>query len=146
MATAAELVLAEQLGHLREIIDDKQWDLVPAFILDMPARDNSCFWLLVECDRFPAIPPAWHWFNPATKAVDHPGDTPRGGGFFHSSGRICAPWNRLAYKSIDPKGPHSDWDLANWMSNPNTRACTTLAAMAMRIYVELQGPYEGRLG
>jgi len=132
---------------LREIVAPRSWELTPAFILGLPARDGSRFWLFVECDRFPAIPPAWHWFNPNTKALDQPPDTPKGGQFFHGSGRICAPWNRLAYQSVDPKGPHGDWNLANWMTNPHTGHCTTLSAMALRITSELSAStYEGRLG
>lgn len=147
MPTAAELVLGEQLGELQEIANSRQWEFERAFIIAMPARDGSRFWLLVDCGGYPALPPAWHWYNPKTRALDQRVDTPNGGGFFHSSGRICAPWNRLAYKKVDPEGPHDDWDQASWMSNPNTGKCTTLAAMALRIFVEMNSErYQGRLG
>lgn len=147
MPTAAELVLAEHIGDLREIAAAKGWDFVPPLAVGMAARDGSRYWLLGDCEGFPARPPAWHWYNPQTKALDQPADTPKGSGFLHDSGRICAPWNRLAYTQVDPKGPHSDWDLASWMANPKTGRCTTLAAMALRIFVELNGGnYHGRKG
>ena len=147
MPTAGELVFEEQFGHLRENAGSRGWSLERAFILGMKARDSSQYWLLVDCSDYPAAPPAWHWYNPSTRALDQPADTPKGGGFLHSSGRICAPWNRLAYKKIDPNGPHDDWDLASWMTNPKTGKCTTLSGMALRIHVEMNGEqYQGRMG
>jgi len=152
MTTVTELALEDQIAHLAEIA--KQWDWQFARIgetsisLRLPARDSSWFWLLIECDDFLEQPPAFHWFNPETNALDQRADTPSGGGYFHNdSGRICAPWNRLAYQQIDARGPHSDWALANWRSNAKTGGTTTLAAMALRIHAELGGPhYKGRLG
>jgi hypothetical protein len=147
MATAGELVLAEELGDLQEIAMSRQWDFEDGFNLGMPARDGSRFWLRVDCADYPAQPAAWHWYNPQTGALDRRADTPTGGGFLHPSGRICAPWNRLAYKQCDPDGPHGDWELASWAANPRTGKCTTLAAMALRLFVELNSKhYQGRLG
>lgn len=151
MATAAELVFAEQLGRLREVAESGGWDLKqtdgPEFILGLPARDGSRLALKVACDDYPGTPPAWLWCNPESEECDQPADTPRGSGYFHDSGRICAPWNRLAYKQVDSKGPHGDWELSTWMTNPKTGGCTTLAAMALRLAVELMSPrYQGRKG
>jgi hypothetical protein len=147
MATASDLVFEEQFGHLQENAGSREWPLVRGFILGMEARDGSHYWLLVNCSDYPALPPEWHWYNPSTRALDQPADTPKGSGFLHSSGRICAPWNRLAYKKIDPNGPHDDWDLVNWVTNPNTGKCTTLSAMALRIHVEINSEhYQGRMG
>lgn len=147
MATASELAFAEQLGHLREIATSREWPLEPAFICGVKARDDHQYWLLVDCTAYPALPPAWHWYNPTTRSLDQPADTPKGSGFLHPSGVICAPWNRLAYKKINPNGPHDDWDSANWMMNPKTGGCTTLSAMALRINVELNSErYQGRMG
>ncbi len=151
MATATDLVFAEQFGQLQEVARNRGWGLRqtdgPGFVLGLPARDGSLFWLKVACDGFQGMPPAWHWHNPETGGVDGPTDTPKGSGYFHSSGRICAPWNRLAYKAVDPQGPHADWHLSNWMTNPKTGGCTTLTAMALRISVELGGSrFTGRMG
>ncbi|MDA2928379.1 hypothetical protein MYX84_00275 [Acidobacteria bacterium AH-259-O06] len=148
--TVTELVFAEQFEHLREIVAARNWELEQAdgssFILRLQARDNSYFWLKVECNDYPAQPPAWHWYNPDTGALDQPPDTPRGSNFFHGSGRICAPWNRLAYSSYDPNGPHGDWQFANWITNAKTASCTTLAAMALRLAVELHSTrFRGRM-
>ena len=53
----------------------------------------------------------------------------------------------LAYRQADPKGPHGDWELSTWMTNPKTGGCITLAAMALRLATELQSPrYQGRMG
>jgi hypothetical protein len=153
MATAMELLYEEQLLHLREIALSREWEFLELeekkFILGrLKARDGSLFWLFVDCEGYQTTPAAFNWYNPETKTLNSPVDTPTGGSFFHSSGRICAPWNRLAYKECDPKGPHGDdWQLSNWITNPRTGGTITLAAMVLRIYRELQSPdFKGRMG
>ena len=143
--------MAEEIKPLEEVAARKGWNVErldkTRFILSLPARDNTEFYLLCDCDRYPAMPPAWHWYNCKTEEIDQPKDTPKAGGFFHNSGVICAPWNRLAYKSEDPRGPHPDWTIGNWRANPKTGECKTLAAMALRISVELKGQnFKGRSG
>ncbi|MBI5103312.1 MAG: hypothetical protein HZB33_15980 [Nitrospirae bacterium] len=151
MQGATELTVIEQYRDLEEIALARCWFLNMLtdiqFVIGMAAPDRTCFHLFVDCEGFPGVPPAFHWYNLRTKTLDEPKDTPKGGGYFHDSGRICAPWNRLAYKKIDPAGPHSDWELANWMTNSYTGSTTTLSAMAIRIYRELYGPnFKGRKG
>ena len=142
MGTITQLVFSEQFGHLGQIANHRNWFLeqtdTPGFILGLPARDGSIFFLKVDCDNYPQTPPAWHWYNHSSNTSGKPSDIPQGtGGYFHNSGCICAPWNRLAYKQIHPNGPHSDWELSNWLNNSYTGACKTLSAMALRIAVEL---------
>ncbi|MCV2864408.1 hypothetical protein [Defluviimonas sp. WL0075] len=146
MATAGALVFDEQFRDLKEIASARPWQLDDDFVFGLTARDGETYWLKVDCTDYPALPPAWHWYSPESKAIDQPADSPKGSGFLHGSGRICAPWNRLAYKKIDPQGPHDDWDLNGWQTNPKTGRCTTLAAMALRIHVELNSKrYQGRM-
>lgn len=149
--TVAQLSVDEELKPLSEAATHRGWSVERvdevSFVLGLPARDGSSFWLLCRCAGYPGIPPAWHWYQPETRAIDQPRDTPTGGGFFHGSGVICAPWNRLAYKSEDTRGPHSDWTIGSWRSNPKTGGCKTLAAMALRIAIELKAPtFSGRRG
>jgi len=151
MPTVAELCLGEEFGPLQEIAHLEGWQLDQrdslSFVLGLPARDGSCFWLLCRCENYPGAPPAWHWYNPETHAIDQPRDTPTGGNFLHSSGVICAPWNLLAYKSADARGPHSDWTIGDWRANPMTGGCKTFSAMALRIAFELKAPsFAGRRG
>lgn len=150
MLTVTELAISEQVCHVAEIAAQRGWRFERLddirFFICLPSRDGTDYGVLVDCDRFLEQPPAFHWYNPGTRACDQPADTPSGSGYLHSSGRICAPWNRLAYKQIDPKGPHSDWQLANWRTNGKTGGTTTLAAMVLRIYTELCGRnYVGRM-
>lgn len=152
MAGVTELVFAEQFSHLREVAEHRGWSLSqtdgPGFQLVLPARDGSQVSLHVLCDSYPGSPAAWRWCNPKTGVQGQPADIPQGdGGYFHSSGRICAPWNRAAYHQVDSQGPHQDWELSTWLTNPHTGSCTTLAAMALRLAVELKSPrYKGRMG
>ena len=151
MTTVAELTLDEEVSPLKDIAAKWGWtferrdDL--SFVLGMQARDDSWFWLLCRCDQYPTKPPAWHWYNPDTDETDNAKDTPTGGGFFHGNGVICAPWNRLAYKSEDSRGPHGDWTIGNWKHEPKNGNCRTLAAMALRIFTELRSEtFKGRKG
>lgn len=149
MNTVAALVVTEQLGALRDNADLFGWSLEAidetTFVLGLPGKDGGIYSLRVRCDDFPAKPPAWHWFNAQSGAIDNPGDTPKGGNFFHSAGVICAPWNRLAYQAIDPRGPHPEWNIGDWQSNPQNGACRTLSAMALRIAQELARNLVGKM-
>lgn len=144
MPTVAELTVAEELAAIREIAATRGWPLKEPdslhFHLGLPANDQSQFYLLVDCDRYPVQPPAWHWCDAQGTHTDRLADRPQGSGFLHTNGVICAPWNRLAYKSVDSRGPHGDWTIGDWQKNSYTSGCTTLAHMALRIYVELNGP------
>jgi hypothetical protein len=144
MPTVAEATVSEELASLREIARSRGWTLTEAdalnFHLALPAADDTRFYLLVDCDRYPVQPPAWRWCDAEAKNTDRPCDQPKGSGFLHTCGVICAPWNRLAYKAIDPRGPHQDWTLGDWQNNAYTGGCRTLAAMALRVFVELNGP------
>lgn len=150
MATATELILDSQIEDLRQNAELHSWYFKrvdsTTFMLGLSAKDGSDFALLVKCDGYAAKPPAWHWYNRETEAVDALCDTPLGGQFFHSSGVICAPWNRLAYKSEDPRGPHGNWNIGNWMNIRETGGTRTLAAMAGRIAYEFKVSYTGRKG
>lgn len=135
---------------VRQIAASRGWELKELegckFIVGIKARDGTQFWQFVDCEGYQTIPPAFNWYNHESNVKNHPSDTPIGGGFFHSSGRICAPWNRLAYQQ-EYGGPHNEWQLSNWMSNPNTGETKTLAAMLLRIYTELQSQgFKGRRG
>jgi hypothetical protein len=149
--TVARLSVDEELQPLIEIANRRGWTIAridaTTFVLGLPARDGSSFSLFCRCIGYPGVPPAWHWYNQETGALDQARDTPTGGGFFHSAGVICAPWNRLAYSSEDARGPHSDWTIGAWRTNGKTGACKTLPAMALRIAFELNAPtFSGRRG
>ncbi len=149
MATANELVLAGHLADLRANAEQRSWDLTQfdgvRYSIGFQARDEQKYWLLLECDGYPTRPAGWRWHNPETGALDQPSCAPKGNSFLSTP--ICAPWNRYAYKQVHAKGPHNDWDLATWMSNAKTGRTTTLAGMALRLFVELQSKrYKGRAG
>lgn len=52
---------------------------------------------------------------------------------------ICAPWNRLAYKEVNDKGPHDNWGgLTNWTdAAPGYTKADTLADMLSQIELHL---------
>jgi hypothetical protein len=149
MSTPAALLVGAELVALKDNAAVMGWsvDVVDdlTFVLGLPAKDGLRYHLRVQCDGYPAMPPAWHWFNPVSGGIDIRPETPRGGNFLNTSGVICAPWNRLAYKTVDSRGPHSDWQIGAWQNNSYTGACRTLSAMALRIAHELMKSYEGRL-
>lgn len=144
MATVAELTVAEELEPLQEIASSRGWGFTVLdtlhFLLSLPAKDQSMFHLLVDCSQYKVQPPAWYWCDSNDARTDRASNQPRGSGYLHPSGVICAPWNRLAYKSVDTRGPHDNWTIGDWLKNSATGGCTTLAHMALRIFVELNGP------
>jgi hypothetical protein len=143
VTTVSELTVAEEIVAVRESARARGWTLEEPdplhFLLGLPASDGSRFYLFVDCINYPAVPPAWHWCDALGVNRDQPRHSPGGSGFLHSAGVICAPWNRLAYKVIDPRGPHAEWTLADWRNNSYTQGCKTLGAMVLRVYVELNG-------
>ena len=99
------------------------------------------FQIEVECDGFPVQPAAFHWRNPETGRLDELADSPEPYDFFFPTGRICAPWNRLASTE---GGPHREWVQADWMQQAETKGTVTLAAMVLRLHHELRSErYKG---
>ena len=143
MTTVAELVVAEEIVAIREASRARGWTLEEPdslhFLLGLPASDKSLFHLFVDCADYPVMPPAWHWCDGQGLNQRDLKHAPKGSGFLHQAGVICAPWNRLAYQVIDRRGPHGEWTISDWRNNSNTLGCKTLGAMALRVYVELNG-------
>jgi hypothetical protein len=150
VSTATELTVAKEVEALRQNTEIHRWFLEIrdpiTFVLGLPAKGGSEFVLLAKCDAYKTNPPAWHWYNRETGAIDAPCDTAVGGSFLHSNGVICARWNRLAYKAVDSRGPHAEWQIGDWMNQPETGGTRTLAAMAGRIAHELKISFGRRLG
>lgn len=146
MATATELLVEEEYGDLAQVAEDHGWKLsrlAPLwFVLGVPAKGARWLYVRCEAEGYPTRPPAWRWSDERGDEVDTPRVTAFGGAFFHGNGVICAPWNLLAYKSEDARGPHEDWVIGNWVENRYTRQCMTLAAMAARIAIEAAVRFE----
>ena len=146
MVAVDDLMVESQIADLEENcraqglqferVDDR------CFRVTLTARNDDSYQLEVECQGFPAEPAAFHWRNPESGVLDELVDTPTPYDFFHDSGRICAPWNRLASM---PGGPHTEWERFAWEQDGYTQGTTTLAAMVLRIKRELQSSnYKGR--
>ena len=148
MATVDDLVIKREIAEVEENAQLHGWafDRVgpSSFRVSLTAKNDDIFQLEVECDQFPDIPPAIHWRNQNSGALDEIADSPGPYNYFHGSGRICAPWNRLASTE---GGPHQKWKWANWRQQPETKATISLAAMILRIHHELRSDnYKGRRG
>lgn len=149
MATATELIVAEEWHQLRDLAENQDgWTLTvlgtETFLFGMPRKDGGELWVHCQADQYPTLPPIWRWCGPDGTMIDDPRVTPVGGSsFFHGNGVLCVPWNRLAYSQVDSRGPHGDWTIGDWKSNPHNRECKTLAAMAIRIAVEARARFSG---
>jgi len=98
-----------------------------------------------DVNNYRALPPIWSCFHGEMKENELVWKPrfPKGGALpggaasiFHSSGVICAPFNRLAY--TEHSGPHSDWGgSANWLNVRGKVRATTLAEMLAQIVVDL---------
>ena len=146
MVAVDDLVIEGQIAKVEEIAFHRGWPFervdARSFHLSLTARNGDLYHLEVECAGFPAEPAAFHWRNPASGELDELADAPSPFNYFHGTGRICAPWNRLA---STPGGPHTEWERTGWQRHPRTGGTVTLAAMAIRIHRELQSKeYRGR--
>lgn len=146
MATIEDLVVEPDVAAVEEIAQLHGWlfERVAArcFRVSLSARNGDMYQIEVEFDGYPAMPAAFHWRNQQTGQLDELADTPAPFSFFHSTGRICAPWNRLA---STPGGPHTNWVQTNWQQQSETRGTVRLAAMVLRIHFELRSQrYRGR--
>lgn len=116
------------------------------FRVCLSAHNGDEYQIEVDCSEFPTRPAEFHWRNRETGELDRVSDSPQpfggGGNYFFPTGRICAPWNRLA--STDG-GPHPEWSQSGWKQQPETRGTVTLAAMVLRVHHELKNEnYLGR--
>ena len=146
MVAVDDLLVEGQIAKVKELALHRGWPfegVAPrSFRLALEAQDGDTYQLEVGCAGFPVEPAAFHWRDPASGALDRLIDAPRPFDFFHGTGRICAPWNRLA---STPGGPHEGWERAGWQQHPRTGKTTTLAAMVLRVHHELQSKrYRGR--
>ena len=146
MVAVADLLIEGQIAKVEELALHRGWPFERVdprkFRLSLEARNGDGYQLEVECVNFPTEPAAFHWRNPVTGELDQLADAPVPYEYFHKSGRICAPWNRLASA---PGGPHEAWVRANWQNQDETKGTVTLAAMVLRIHHELQSTrYRGR--
>ena len=140
------MVVESELSALKDNASLHGWQFERVessrFRVSLTASNGDAYQLEVECKEFPVEPAAFHWRNQETGALDQLPDTPQPYDFFHRSGRICAPWNRLA---SEPDGPHPKWVRANWQQEPQTKGTTTLAGMVLRVHHELRSErYKGR--
>lgn len=141
-----DLIVDSEIADVKEIGEVRGWrfeGLGPrCFRVCLTARTGDVYQLEVECEGYPTLPPSFRWRNPETGLLGQIADSPRPYNYFHPSGRICAPWNRLASTE---GGPHEEWEQTGWRHNEWTKGTVTLAAMLLRIHYELcSSQYEGR--
>lgn len=82
---------------------------------------EELYYLLGRFDGYRVMPPWWNFCDPSwgspgeKKNYPAPGSSPEGkSSIFHRNPVICAPFNRLAFKSEG--GPHQNWgNLENWL-------------------------------
>lgn len=96
-------------------------------------------------DDYRVVPPAWRFVDPRTgKDIGLPafpaaGSFP-GGSVLHPNAVICAPWNRLAFKTTEnPSGVHEDWGtLSAWeRAAPAHTQARTIPEMLGRLRLEV---------
>ena len=108
---------------------------------------GKAFWLIGDMAGYKAVPPAWTFADPSTRAPSR-SSWPRGVAFpdgkasifmvHRDTMTICAPFNRLAY--AEANGPHGDWGSATcWLqaSGADHTVATTLGDMLAVIELHL---------
>lgn len=150
MGTVEDLAVEQEIEAVRRNAQLHGWPFERVgprcFRVTLTARNGDNYQIEVECDGFPVQPAAFHWRNQETGQLDALADAPEpyntGDNFFFPTGRICAPWNRLASTE---GGPHQEWVQSNWMQQAETKGTLKLAAMVSRLHHELRSQrYRGR--
>ena len=146
MPTVGDGIVAKQIEDVEANSHLCGWEFENVgdyrFRITLAANDGDTYQIEVDFEGFPGQPPAFHWRDKETGELDQLASSPRPYNYFHGSGKICAPWNRLA---SGEDGPHKEWVLADWLSNQYTKGTTTLSAMILRIQTELKSDlYQGR--
>lgn len=148
-----ELAVVEGLALLRgwEIIPDYETLVVR---VTMYAHNGDQYIVEIECDGYKEQPPFFEFIDPDSGERGTPRAYPRASdSFFHDSGPcICAPFNRKAYKSGVPTGPHAEWNFGDWQTSTANGVqwanYSKLGDMLGAIYTRISRPdlYKGRMG
>lgn len=148
-----ELPLVQELGtlHKWEVTADYDRLIVGA---TLRAHNNDLFVIEILCDNYKEIPPFFEFIEPESGVRGTKRAYPKTmDSLFHESGPcICAPFNRKAYKAVEPSAPHGDWQFSDWMTSTANGVrwsnYSTLADMLGLIQTRLSRPdlYRGRLG
>ena len=146
MPTVSDGIVAKQIENVEANSHLYGWEFAKVddyrFRIILAANVGDTYQLEVDYEGLPGQPPAFHWRDKETGKLDQLASSPRPYNYFHKSGKICAPWNRLASGG---DGPHKEWVLADWQTNQYTKGTTTLSAMILRIQTELKSDeYNGR--
>jgi hypothetical protein len=138
------LVFKKELDSLKIYALNKGFQIVEldelTFVAkNLTARDGERYSLHVTCDDYNIKPPILRWCNSDTLELENKKDIPKGqGGYFHSSGTPCAPWNRNSYKKFREAAPHAEWNIEGWQHNDKTGECLTIPRMIVKICTELK--------
>jgi hypothetical protein len=152
-------IVLEELGRVEAVARTFGWEITLdasglLFMVALTAHTGDRFALEVECRNYREVPPLLEFLDPETGERGVPRAYPKSNdSLFHTSGPcICAPFNRKAYKSLFPTGPHSNWDVGNWTTSRangfDWSNVSTLGDMLGLIQARLSRPelYRGRLG
>jgi hypothetical protein len=150
--------LQQELVCLNQLAAACSWNVAAdvehlLVVVTMQAHTGDRFVVEARCDDYREVPPFFEFIDPdngdrgTRRAYPKTMDS-----FFHDSGPcICAPFNRKAYKSVVPSGPHADWAFGDWQtstaSNVPWANYSTLAGMYGLIYTRISRPqyYLGRM-
>ena len=115
--------------------------------------DNEVFVLEVGFIDYNQLPLILDFIEPGTGTKGSLKACPKyeGDTFFHQNGLICSPCSRRAYKVFnDLNGPHTDWTMSGWQTNPQVGSLTSIPAILLAIHSRIvdklnyKGPMEKR--
>lgn len=117
------------------------------FSVKMSSRiDSEIYIVQFRFDDYREIPLYIEFIDPQTNQPGtknaYPSSTDS---FFHTNPVICHPCSRKAYKVFG--GPHEDWSLTGWESNPKTGALKNIRAISTAIHTRINDSsiYKGRM-
>ena len=154
--TVTRAILEQELIAVRELGRTHRWGIIPDFgrlivTVTMYSHAGDLFIIEAQCDNYKEVPPFFELLDPVSGERGVKSAYPKGhDSLFHDAPCLCAPFNRKAYKAIDPLGPHADWNLGDWTRSTASGTAwenyRSLADMFGLIQTRLSRPdfYKGR--
>lgn len=152
-------LVRQELEQARALAETYAWAIAVdgsgvVVTANLRAYTGELFVVELECTNYREQPPLVEFLEPDTGARGTRRAYPRStDSLFHESGPcVCAPFNRKAYKTLYPTGPHGDWPLGDWAAcranNYDWARVATLGGILGVLQARLDRPdtFRGRMG
>ena len=145
MSTISHLTVEEELAFLREVAESRGWVLQQQdplhFSLRLPASEVRTITFRSIATIIRSSRRRGTGAMPTAAGATTVPTRPQAPAFSIRTASFALRGIVSRTRQVDARGPHPEWVMGDWRNNPHTKGCKTLCAMALRIFVELNGPH-----